>query len=123
VRTEAASKSTPRCASSGRAATPERVWCAIREMRLRKGRVAPDTGHHEADAVRTNNAQEMWPCRIERGLLQRATVLAEFAETRGDDDSGARPALCQLGDDRWHGLGRRDDDREVRGSGRLATVG
>ena len=80
---------------------------------VREGRVEPDSGHHDADAVRAQNPQEVRLCHIKRGLLQDAAVLAKLAKTGGNNDGGARPPLRQLAYQRWHGLGRRGDDREI----------
>ena len=80
--------------------------------------------HHDADAVGTDDAQQMRLCRVECGLLQRAAPLTEFAETGGNDDGGARAALAPA---------RRSEPGTVSGGvtmtarsgarGRLATFG
>jgi hypothetical protein len=45
-------------------------------------------------------AQQMRLRGVEGGLLQRATVIAEFAEPGSDYHSGARPVLRELTDER-----------------------
>jgi len=65
---------------------------------MRKGRVKPESRHHDANAVRPNDAHEMRPCGVECRLLQRATPLPEFGETGSDDHSAARPVLAQFTD-------------------------
>ena len=81
---------------------------------MRKGGVEAKPRHHDTDAVGPDNAQEMWLCRVERGLLQCLALLTEFAKTSGNDYCGARATLRQLTDQTRDPRGRRDNDSEVR---------
>ena len=65
---------------------------------MRKGRVEPKPRHHDADAVRPDDAHEMRPCGVEYRLLQRVAPLPKFGKTRGNDHGGARSAHTQLTD-------------------------
>src|SRR6516162_949595 len=82
---------------------------------VRKCGVEPKSRYYDADAIWTHNAQKIGLCRVQGGLLQRTTSLTQLTETGGDDHRGPRSTRTQLGDQTWHRLGRRDDDREVRG--------
>ena len=52
-----------------------------RRCQMRKGGVEPNSGHHDADAVRADDAQRMGSCRIQCGLLQGVAALAKLGET------------------------------------------
>ena len=90
---------------------------------MREARVEPDPRHHDADAIRPDDAQEMGLRRLERLLLQRAAALAKLAEAGGDHHRGARAAGAELGEQAGHGIGRRGDDGEVGRLRQMRDVG
>ena len=79
-----------------RAGLTEESDIARRGRQVGEGGVEPEARHHDADAVRPDNPQEMRLCRRECRLLQATALLAELAKTGGNDDGGARAELAQL---------------------------
>jgi hypothetical protein len=65
---------------------------------VRKAGVEAELRHHDANAVPADDAQQMGFSRIEHVLLQRAAVLTEVPETRGNDNGGACPVFSKLAD-------------------------
>jgi len=86
-----------------------------RGCQVGEGGVEPEARHHDADAVRPDDPQEMRLCRLECRPLQAAALLAELAKTGGNDDGSASAELTQLANEAGYCLGGRDDDREIRG--------
>ena len=90
---------------------------------MRKGRVQPEARHPDPNTVRPDDAQEVRLSCIERGLLQARALLTELPETGRNDDGCARTPLGQLTNETRHCVGRRDDDRKVRGLRQACYVG
>src|SRR5947199_8155401 len=65
---------------------PDWLRKAISPASAAKWDVEPKARHHDADAVRPDNAQQMGLCRRKDGLLQRPAPLIDLAETGGNDD-------------------------------------
>ena len=100
----------------------EKRYIPGRCCQVRKGGIEPEPRHHDTDAVWTDDAQQMRLCRVEHGLLQGPALLAEFAETGGNNDGRLRTARSQLANQTGQCLGRRDDDGEIRRSWQACDI-
>jgi hypothetical protein len=71
--------------------------------------------HHDADAVRPHDAQQMRLGSVEQRLLQaRAMGVAVFLEARRNDDRRPGAAGAQLRHELRHRARRRGDDGQIR---------
>ena len=68
---------------------------ARRRGEMREAGIEPDARHHDADAVGTDEAQEVRARRLEHCLLQGAPGFTQLAEAGGNDDRGLRAARPQ----------------------------
>ena len=75
---------------------------ARRRREMREAGVEPDPRDHDADAVRTDETQQMRARGVERRLLQGASGLAQFAESSRDDDRGLGAARTERGNQAGH---------------------
>jgi len=80
---------------------------------MREAGVEADAGDHHAQAVRSDDTQQMGARRLQHGLFEGLTRRAEFAEPGGDDDGGTGAARPGLGDQARHGVRRRRDHAQI----------
>ena len=68
---------------------------AGRRREMREARVEPEPRHDDADAIRTDDAQQMRARRVQHLLLQLPPGIAQFAEPGGDHDRGLGAARSE----------------------------
>lgn len=86
--------------------------------------VEMDAGHLHADAVGTNDPEEMRLGGIQRRLAERlAGDIPALAKAGSDDNRGPRAAPAELGDQSGHGRRRRRDHGEIGRRRQAGDVG
>ena len=77
-------------------------------------------GHHDAEAVRADNAHEVRTGGIQRCLEKLlALCRAALSEPCGNHDGGLGAALPQFRNQAWNRIGGGADDREIRWDGQI----